>query len=82
MLLVSGDNYPIDFNISKNRISLIIDLPQKRHRRKESCNKKICLKNRSVIHLELLATHAILPKMSLSQLAIAFFLPWTWLFMI
>ena len=60
-LLVSGDNYPIDFNISKNRISLIIHLRQKCHRRKKSCNKKICLKNHSVIHLELLATYAILP---------------------
>ena len=55
---MSGDNYPIDFNISKNRISLIIHLRQKRH----ICNKKICLKNHSVIHLELLATYAILPE--------------------
>ena len=58
---MSGDNYPIDFNISKNRISLIIHLCQKRPRRKKSCNKKICLKNHCVIHLELLATYAILP---------------------
>ena len=28
---------------------------------KKSCNKKICLKNHFVIHLELLATYAILP---------------------
>ena len=58
---MSGDNYRIDFNISKNNISLIIHFRQKRHRRKKSCNKKICLKNHSVIHLELLATYAILP---------------------
>ena len=29
---------------------------------KKSCSKKICLKNHSVIHLELLATYAILPN--------------------
>ena len=26
---MSGDNYPIDFNVSKHRISLIIHLRQK-----------------------------------------------------
>ena len=55
---VSGENYP---SISKHHISLIIHFCQKRHRRKKSCNKKICLKNHFVIHLELLGTYAILP---------------------
>ena len=35
------DNYPNDFNISKNRISLIINFRKKRHIRKRSCKKKI-----------------------------------------
>ena len=39
-LLVSGDNYPIDFNISKNRISVFIHLRQKVIEEKKSCNKK------------------------------------------
>ena len=62
-LLVSGDNYPIDFNISKNRISLIrlFICAKNVIEEKKSCNKKICLKNHSVIHLELLATYAIIP---------------------
>ena len=40
------DNYPIDFNISKNRISLIMHFREKRYRRKKkSCNQKIPQKN-------------------------------------
>ena len=49
-LLVNGDNYSIDFNISKHHILLIIHFRQKRYRRKKSCNKKIFLKNHAVIH--------------------------------
>ena len=40
------DNYPNDFNILKNHISLIINLRKKRHRLEEkSCNHKIHRKN-------------------------------------
>ena len=48
--------------IFQNIISLLLFISAKNViEEKKSCNKKICLKNHFVIHLELLATYAILP---------------------